>query len=66
MGETTQGESSAREEERAWVKLWQFSSLEVGGRGRIMKRRLPSYNNFPGFYRLYHASTHSRILQHQP
>ena len=50
MGETTQGESRAREE-RAWVELWQFSSLEVGERGRIMKRRLPTYNNFPGFYR---------------
>lgn len=51
MGETTQGESRAREEERAWVELWQFSSLEVGERGRIMKRRLPTYNNFPGFDR---------------
>lgn len=43
MGETTQGESRAREEERAWVELWQFSSsLEVGEREGSSEKETPN------------------------
>lgn len=49
------------------VELWEFSNLEADRRGRIMKRRHPSYNIFPGSYRsCYGISTHTRILPHQP
>lgn len=49
------------------VELGEFSNLEADKRGRIMKRRHPSYNIFPGPYRsCYGTSTHTRILPHQP
>lgn len=41
------------------VELREFSNLEVGERGRILKRGPPNYSIFPGFYRsFYDIYTH--------